>query len=104
MPIVNALAGIMVSDLTTAAAWPSDIPVSVAKAPLPRELAAEESVMVHEFIAVNREEIIRRRKVKVATRSVAPPPTRRSIDHGWVFHPDHIRKLLHPSTMLGDLN
>ena len=37
--------------------------------------------MLHEFIAVNREEIIRRCKVRVATRSVAPPPTR-AIDHG----------------------
>ena len=37
--------------------------------------------MLHEFIAVNREEIIRRCKVKVATRSVAPPSTR-AINHG----------------------
>ena len=32
--------------------------------------------MLHEFIAINRDEIIRRCRAKVATRSV-PPPTRR---------------------------
>ena len=37
--------------------------------------------MLHEFIAVNREEIIRRCRAKVATRSV-PPPTDAEIDHG----------------------
>ena len=37
--------------------------------------------MLHEFIAVNREEIIRRCRAKVATRSV-PPPTEAEIDHG----------------------
>jgi len=37
--------------------------------------------MLHEFIAVNREEIIRRCRVKVFTRSV-PPPTDVEIDHG----------------------
>ena len=37
--------------------------------------------MLHEFIAVNREEIIRRCRAKVATRSV-PPPTDVEIDHG----------------------
>src|SRR5688572_23235233 len=39
------------------------------------------SVMLHEFIAVNREEIIQRCRAKVATRSV-PPPTDVEIDHG----------------------
>src|SRR5688572_10029531 len=39
------------------------------------------SVMLHEFIAVNREEIIQRCRAKVATRSV-PPPTDVKIDHG----------------------
>jgi signal transduction histidine kinase len=39
------------------------------------------SVMLHEFIAFNREEIIRRCRAKVATRSV-PPPTHAEIDHG----------------------
>jgi hypothetical protein len=37
--------------------------------------------MLHEFIVVNREEIIRRCRAKVATRSV-PPPTAAEIDHG----------------------
>ena len=37
--------------------------------------------MLHEFIAVNREEIIRRCRAKVATRPV-PPPTSAAIDHG----------------------
>jgi hypothetical protein len=37
--------------------------------------------MLHEFIAMNREEIIRRCREKVAMRSV-PPPTEAEIDHG----------------------
>jgi hypothetical protein len=37
--------------------------------------------MLHEFIAENREEIIRRCRAKVATRSI-PPPTEVEIDHG----------------------
>ena len=37
--------------------------------------------MLHEFIAVNREEIILRCRAKVASRSV-PPPTEAEIDHG----------------------
>lgn len=37
--------------------------------------------MLHEFIAVNREEIVRRCRAKVATRSV-PPPTEAEIDRG----------------------
>ena len=37
--------------------------------------------MLHEFIAANREEIIRRCRAKVATRSI-PPPTEAEIDHG----------------------
>ena len=37
--------------------------------------------MLHEFIAVHREEIIRRCRAKVAKRSV-PPPTEAEIDHG----------------------
>src|SRR4029079_17134629 len=37
--------------------------------------------MLHEFIAVNRDEIIRRCRVKVVTRS-GPPPTEAEIDHG----------------------
>ena len=41
----------------------------------------DEDVMLHEFIAMNREEIIRRCRAKVAKRSV-PPPTEAEIDHG----------------------
>ena len=37
--------------------------------------------MLHEFIAMNRDEIIRRCRAKVAKRSV-PPPTEAEIDHG----------------------
>ena len=37
--------------------------------------------MLHEFIAVHRDEIIRRCRAKVASRSV-PPPTEAEIDHG----------------------
>ena len=37
--------------------------------------------MLHEFVTVNREEIIRRCRAKVAVRSV-PPPTEAEIDHG----------------------
>ena len=36
--------------------------------------------MLHEFIAVNRDEIIRRSRTKVATRAV-PPPTEAELDH-----------------------
>jgi signal transduction histidine kinase len=38
-------------------------------------------VTLYEFVAVNREEIIRRCRAKVATRSI-PPPTDAEIDHG----------------------
>jgi signal transduction histidine kinase len=38
-------------------------------------------LVLHEFIAVHREEIIRRCRAKVATRSI-PPPTEAEIDHG----------------------
>ena len=37
--------------------------------------------MLHEFVSVNREEIIRRCRVKVSTR-LAPPPTKSEIDYG----------------------
>jgi signal transduction histidine kinase len=37
--------------------------------------------MLHEFVGANRDEIIRRCRAKVATRSV-PPPTEAEIDHG----------------------
>src|SRR6185295_17118443 len=38
-------------------------------------------VMLYEFIAINRDDIIRRCRAKVAGRSV-PPPTQAEIDHG----------------------
>jgi signal transduction histidine kinase len=37
--------------------------------------------MLHEFVTANREEIIRRCRAKVATRSI-PPPTKAEIEHG----------------------
>src|SRR5580765_2517411 len=37
--------------------------------------------MLHEFVTVNRDEIIRRCRMKVASRSI-PPPTEAEIDHG----------------------
>ena len=37
--------------------------------------------MLYEFIAINRDDIIRRCRAKVARRSV-PPPTQAEIDHG----------------------
>ena len=37
--------------------------------------------MLHEFIAINREELVRRCRAKVATRSL-PSPTKAEIDHG----------------------
>lgn len=49
--------------------------------------------MLHEFIAVNREEIIRRCRAKVATRSV-PPPTEAEIDHGVPVFLDQLRDAL----------
>ena len=39
--------------------------------------------MLHEFITVNREEIIHRCRAKVKMRSV-PPPTKAEIDDGWI--------------------
>src|SRR6202049_3424067 len=44
-------------------------------------LGDEETVMLHEFITLNRVEIVRRCRAKVATSSV-PPPTKAEIDHG----------------------
>jgi signal transduction histidine kinase len=49
--------------------------------------------MLHEFIAVNREEIIRRCRAKVATRSV-PPPTEVEIDHGVPVFLDQLQNAL----------
>ena len=50
--------------------------------------------MLHEFIAINREEIIRRCRAKVATRSV-PPPTDAEIDHGVPVFLDQLVDALH---------
>jgi signal transduction histidine kinase len=49
--------------------------------------------MLHEFIAVNRDEIIRRCRTKVAGRSV-PPPTEAEIDHGVPVFLDQLRDAL----------
>jgi signal transduction histidine kinase len=49
--------------------------------------------MLYEFIAVNREEIIRRCRAKVATRSV-PPPTNAEIDHGVPVFLDQLTEAL----------
>jgi hypothetical protein len=49
--------------------------------------------MLHEFIAVNREELIRRCRAKVVTRSV-PPPTEAEIDHGVPVFLDQLRDAL----------
>src|SRR5687767_6840146 len=49
--------------------------------------------MLHEFIAVNREEIIRRCRAKVAARSM-PPPTPAEIDHGVPVFLDQLQHAL----------
>ena len=49
--------------------------------------------MLHEFIAVHRDEIIRRCRAKVASRSV-PPPTEAEIDHGVPVFLDQLRDAL----------
>jgi signal transduction histidine kinase len=53
--------------------------------------------VLHEFIALHRDEIIRRCQAKVATRSI-PPPTKAEIDHGV---PVFLDQLMH-SLRLGD--
>jgi len=56
--------------------------------------SGESSVLVlHEFIAVNRDEIIRRCSAKVAARSI-PPPTEAEIDHGVPVFLDQLRDAL----------
>ena len=49
--------------------------------------------MLHEFIAENREEIIRRCRAKVAARSI-PPPTEVEINHGVPVFLDQLREAL----------
>ena len=58
------------------------MPFRTSRAYLKHYDRSESSVRVlYEFIAVNRDEIIRRCRVKVVTRS-GPPPTEAEIDHG----------------------
>jgi signal transduction histidine kinase len=52
-----------------------------------------EVVVLHEFIVVNREEIIQRCRAKVAARSI-PPPTEAEIDHGVPVFLDQLRNAL----------
>jgi signal transduction histidine kinase len=49
--------------------------------------------MLHEFITANREEIIKRCRTKVGTRSI-PPPTEAEIDHGVPVFLDQLRDAL----------
>ncbi len=56
--------------------------------------------MLHEFIAVNREEIIRRCRAKVATRSI-PPPAEAEIDHGVPVFLDQLRNALRSGDTTG---
>lgn len=49
--------------------------------------------MLHEFIAVNRDEIITRCRAKVSTRSI-PPPTDAEIDHGVPVFLDQLMEAL----------
>jgi hypothetical protein len=51
--------------------------------------------MLHEFIAMNRDEIIRRCRAKVATRSI-PPPTEAEINHGVPVFLDQLVRALRP--------
>ena len=49
--------------------------------------------MLHEFITINREEIVLRCRAKVATRSV-PPPTEAEINHGVPLFLDQLVRAL----------
>jgi signal transduction histidine kinase len=51
--------------------------------------------VLHEFIAANREEIIRRCRANVATRSI-PPPTKAEIEHGVPVFLDQLVQALRP--------
>ena len=55
--------------------------LNIAVPMLRNTLPAGRLLMLHEFISLNRDEIITRCRAKVATRSV-PPPTEAEIDHG----------------------
>jgi len=52
-------------------------------------------VVLHEFVAANRDEIIGRCRAKVAVRSV-PPPTEAEIDHGVPVFLDQLVRALRP--------
>ena len=52
-------------------------------------------VVLHEFISVNRDEIILRCRAKVAVRSI-PPPTKAEIDHGVPVFLDQLVRALRP--------
>ena len=52
-------------------------------------------VVLHEFISVNRDEIILRCRAKVAVRSI-PPPTQAEIDHGVPVFLDQLVRALRP--------
>jgi hypothetical protein len=52
------------------------------------------TVMLHDFVTVNRDEIILRCRAKVATRS-EPPPTEAEIDHGVPMFLDQLVDELH---------
>jgi hypothetical protein len=63
--------------------------------------------MLHEFITLNRVEIVRRCRAKVATSTV-PPPTKAEIDHGVPLFLDQLVRLCHiigfPKKSASDLN
>ena len=51
--------------------------------------------MLHDFIALHRDDIITRCRIKVATRTI-PPPTEAEIDHGVPVFLDQLVKALRP--------
>jgi hypothetical protein len=57
--------------------------------------------MLHEFIEMNRDELIKRCRAKVATRSF-PPPTEAEIDHGVPMFLDQLVTVL-GNTVLGNV-
>jgi signal transduction histidine kinase len=57
------------------------------------------ALMLHEFVVMNRSEIIRRCRVKVANRP-APPATDAEIDHGVPLFLDQLVGVLHTGVML----
>src|SRR5687768_2857251 len=60
--------------------------------------------MLHEFISLHRDEIIRRCREKVAVRSI-PPPTAAEIDHGVPVFLDQLVRALRPGfTSSPDIN